>query len=276
MKKLLTLLIVISFVSCNNDHSDVDSSLPSTTLTNIPPPKPLLFTVTGVYPHDSSAFTQGLELYQGKLYEGTGEYGKSRLRVTDYHSGKVETDVKLSDNSIFGEGITIFKNRLYQLTWQNNKIFEYDLDNLSKPTATYTWSREGWGLTNDGEQLIISDGTSKLYFVVPDPEKLSVRVNKIITVRNHLGEVDQLNELELINGYVFANRWQTDEIVKIDTTNGQVVGIMNMKGLLPQYAPEVIIREEAVLNGIAYNAEKNTLLITGKDWPRLFEIKLNN
>lgn len=276
MRKLILALVVIGFLSCNDNQPDIDPTLPSVNTTNIPAPIPLMFKVTGIYPHDPTAFTQGLEFYQGKLYEGTGEYGKSRLRITNYKTGVAEVDHRMSDNTIFGEGITIFKNQLYQLTWQNSKIFTYRLNDLTKPTGTYSWSREGWGITNDGHQLIISDGTSKLYFVNPNPEKQSMQINKILTVRNHLGEVDSLNELELINGFVYANRWLTDEIVKIDTTNGYVVGVLNLKGILSQYAPEAQINDGAVLNGIAFDSTHNRLLITGKDWPKLFEIQLNN
>ncbi len=276
-RKILLSLIIFFIIACNNNsNSDTDPTLPTITPTNIAPPQPIMFTVKGVYPHDPTAFTQGLEFYKGKLYEGTGELGKSRLRITDIKSGIAEKDHTLTDNTLFGEGITIFKNKIYQLTWQNNKIFVYNLNDITKPTRTLSWSREGWGMTNDGNQIIISDGTSKLYFVQPDENANTMKINKILTVKNHMGEVDSLNELELINGFVFANRWLTDEIVKIDTSNGHVVGILNLKGILPQYAPGVTINDGAVLNGIAYDSSSRKVYITGKDWPKLFEIELNN
>ena len=237
-------------VSCKSKSgADTDPTLPSITPTNIAAPVPIMFSVIGVYPHDPTAFTQGLEFYKGKLYEGTGDWGKSRLRITDIKTGVAEKDHRLTDTTLFGEGITIFKNKIYQLTWKNNKIFVYNLDDITKPIRTLSWSREGWGMTNDGNQIIISDGTSKLYFVQPDEKANTMKINKIITVQNNLGEVDSLNELELIGGFVYANRWLTDDIVKIDTSNGHVVGVLNLKGLLSQYAPGSNITDGAVLNG---------------------------
>lgn len=267
---------LMCLISCNgNKDADTDNSLPMPVTYNIPAPTPLMFSVDGVYPHDPTAYTQGLEYFNGKLYEGTGELGKSRLRIVDLKTGVAEKEHLLEDNSIFGEGITIFKNKLYQLTWQNNKIFEYNLNDITKPINTYSWPRQGWGATNDGTNIIISDGSSKLYFVQPDEAKKTMNIQKIVTVIDNTGEIDSLNELELIDGYVYANIWLTDNIVKIDTANGHVVGILNLKGLLQQYAPGTKVTEDAVLNGIAYDSTTKKLFITGKDWPKLFEVKLN-
>lgn len=276
INKLLAALFFLPLFSCNNNaSSDYDKTLPMPKTYNIPSPAAIIFTVDAVHPHDPSAFTQGLEFFRGKLYEGTGELGKTRLRIVDIKSGTAEKEHKIPDDSIFGEGITIFKNKLYQLTWQNNKIFVYNLNDITKPINTLNWSREGWGATNDGKNIIISDGTSQLYFTEPDENKKEMKINKILTVISNRGEVDSLNELELIDGYVYANRWLTDEIVKIDTTNGHVVGIINLKGLLKQYAPGVSVNDGAVLNGIAYDSATKKMYITGKDWPKLFEMRLN-
>lgn len=276
INKLLGALLFLLLFSCNNNSTpDIDNTLPETNIYNIPAPIPVIFKVEAVYPHDPTAFTQGLEFYKGKLYEGTGELGQSRLRIVDIKTGKSEKDHTIADNSIFGEGITIFKNKIYQLTWQNHKIFVYDINDITNPVNTLNWSREGWGITNDGNNMIISDGTSKLYFVEPDENRKEMKINKILTVINNRGEVDSLNELELIDGYIYANIWLTDEIVKIDTANGHVVGIINLKGLLQQYDPGVRILDEAVLNGIAYDSTAKKLFITGKKWPKLFELKLN-
>lgn len=270
-----SFILMIFLGSCNgNPGADTDNSLPMQQPNNIAAPTSLMFSVDAVYPHDPTAFTQGLEFFNGKLYEGTGELGKSRLRIVDVKTGVAEKDHKLEDNAIFGEGITIFKNKLYQLTWQNNKVFEYKLNDFTKPVVTYNWNREGWGATNDGTDIIISDGTSKIYFVQPDEAKKELKINKIITAMDNLGEVDSLNELELIDGYIYANRWLTDIIVKIDPANGHVVGRIDLKGLLQQYAPGVQINDGAVLNGIAYDSTNKKLYITGKDWPKLFELKL--
>lgn len=274
--KFLTVVLLLGFISCNNSSSpDYDASLPMPKVNNIPAADPIMFKVEGVYPHDADAFTQGLEFHNGKLYEGTGELGKSRLRIVEVKTGEVRKDHLIADSSVFGEGITIFKNKIYQLTWQNNKIFVYNLDDISHPINTLKWNRQGWGATNDGTYIIISDGSSKLYFVQPDEEKKEMKINKILTVADNMGEVDSLNELELIDGYVYANRWLTNDIIKIDTSNGYVVGKMNLTGLLTQYDPGAKINEGSVLNGIAYDSSTKTLFITGKDWPKLFEIKLN-
>ncbi|MEO5648538.1 MAG: glutaminyl-peptide cyclotransferase [Ginsengibacter sp.] len=278
VNKLLTAWILLLFFSCNNNaSSDYDKTIPMPKAYDIAAPASIIFTIDSVYPHDPSAFTQGLEFFKGKLYEGTGELGKTRLRIVDIKTGVAEKEHKISDDSIFGEGITIFKNKLYQLTWQNNKIFVYNLNDITKPASTLNWGREGWGATNDGKNIIISDGTSKLYFTEPDENKKEMKINKILTVISNRGEVDSLNELELIDGYVYANRWLTNQIVKIDTANGHVVGVMDLTGLLKQYDPGAKIDGDggAVLNGIAYDSTTKKIYITGKDWPKLFEIRLN-
>lgn len=275
MRFCFFVLIGLIFVSCNNDSSgDYDNTLPAPKVSNVPPPAPLIFKVLNVYPHDPAAFTQGLEYHEGKLYEGTGEFNQSKLRVVNIKTGEPLKSHTISDPKIFGEGITILDGKIYQLTWQNNKIFEYNIDDITNPVRTYSWSREGWGATNNGKELIISDGSAQLFFVSPNPSATQMTINKILTVRDNLGLVDSLNELELINGYVYANIWLTNNIVKIDTTNGQVVGKMDLTGIMQQYAPGVPLKPEAVLNGIAYDSAANKMYITGKDWPRLFEIEL--
>ena len=274
--RFFIIALLCGFISCDNSSSpDYDSSLPIPAVNNIPAAEPIMFKIEGVYPHDPNAFTQGLEFHNGKLYEGTGGLGASNLRIVDIETGKVEKNYLIPDSSVFGEGITIFKNKIYQLTWQNNKIFVYNLNDISYPIDTFKWNRDGWGATNDGSHIIISDGSSKLYFVQPDENKKEMKINKILTVADNRGEVDSLNELELINGYVYANRWLTNDIVKIDTATGYVVGKMNLAGLLKQYDPGAKVNEGSVLNGIAYDSATQKLFITGKDWPRIFEIKLN-
>ncbi len=277
---LFALYILLD--SCGNGSTktnDVDTSLAGIGTPNVPPPQPIIYTVEKVFPHDSNAFTQGLQFYDGKLYEGTGnpeQSTESSLRIVDIQSGKPEKEYDIADKNIFGEGITIFKNKIYQLTWQNHKVFVYNLTDITRPVETYPWSLEGWGLTNDGNNLIISDGSSKLYYVQPDEKSKQLRTMKILTVEDNNGEVDSLNELEYINGYVFANRWYNNHIVKIDTSNGHVVGIMDMSGLMHEYDPSAQLSDGAVLNGIAYDSAAKKIYITGKDWPKMFQIKLNN
>ena len=146
------------------------------------------------------------------------------------------------------------------------------MDDITHPINTLTWNMQGWGATHDTSNIIISDGSSKLYFVQPDEIKKDMKINKVLTVRNNIGEVDSLNELELINGYVYANRWLTNDIVKIDTSNGYVVGRMDLTGLLQQYDPGAKTSSDAVLNGIAYDSTNKKLFITGKYWPKMFEM----
>jgi glutaminyl-peptide cyclotransferase len=275
IRQFFPVIIILFLFSCNDSSSpSYDNSLPVAKVNNIPPPAALMFKVDAVYPHDPKAYTQGLEFHDGKLYEGTGEWGTSNLRIVDIKTGTVEKDYLIPDTSIFGEGITLFKNKIYQLTWQSNKIFVYNLNDISHPVATYKWSRQGWGATNDGKNIIISDGSSHLYFVEPDSNKKEMKINKILTVADNRGEVDSLNELELINGFVYANRWLTNDIVKIDTANGYVVGKLNLSGLLHQYDPVAKPNGDAVLNGIAYDSATNKLYITGKYWPKMFEMQL--
>lgn len=272
LKIFFAAVILFFFVACNNNNDDpgIDP-----TIISMPAPQPITFTVDSVYPHDKNAFTQGLQFYNGKLYEGTGDYENSSLRIVNIKTGIPEKKYMMGSDKIFGEGITIFNNKIYQLTWQNNKIFEYNINDITHQINTLNWKMQGWGITSNDKNMIISDGSDKLYYVVPDEEKKEMKTLKIISVVDNRGMVDSLNELEYINGYVYANRWYTNEIVKIDTANGHVVGRMDLAGLLKQYAPNETIEDGSVLNGIAYDSSTKKLYITGKRWPRMFEMKLN-
>ncbi len=275
-KTLTSSAFLLLFISCHSNSStpDVDNSLP--VIQSIAAPLPITFTVDSVFPHDPDAFTQGLQFYKGKLYEGTGEPKQSTLRIVNIQTGKPEKKYLIPDTTIFGEGITIFKNKIYQLTWQSHKIFEYNITDIMHPVNTYNWSIEGWGITNDGKNLIISDGSSKLYYVIPDSTTKQMKPIKTLTVVDNNGELDSLNELEYINGYVYANRWYNNHIIKIDTANGHAVGILDFTGLLKQYDPKDELDEGAVLNGIAYDSATNKMYITGKDWPKMFQVQMNN
>jgi len=271
----VAFLTILSF-SCNNSSTpEYDSSLPVAQANNLPAAVPITYTVDAVYPHDPKAFTQGLEFYNGKLYEGTGEPNQSTLRIVDIKTGQPQQKFLIKDPSIFGEGITIFNDKIYQLTWQNHKIYVYKVNDIMHPIDSLNWALEGWGLTSDGHNLIISDGSSKLYYVQPDEAQKDMRTIKVLTVADNTGELDSLNELEYINGYIYANRWYNNHIYKIDTSNGHAVGVMDFTGLLHQYDPNGKVGDEAVLNGIAYDSATKKLYITGKDWPKLFEITLN-
>lgn len=222
------------------------------------------YDVVARYPHDPGAFTQGLVLEEGVLFEGTGLYGESSLRRVDRTTGAVLQRHDLAPN-LFGEGVTVFEDRILQLTWQAGTGFVYDRDTF-QPEREFSYETEGWGLTHDGTRLIMSDGTARLYFL--DPEELDVVAD--VAVRWEGDPVERLNELEYIEGHVFANVWLTDRIAVIDPATGDVVSWLDLEGLLP--AEE---RNDAdVLNGIAFDPETGHLLVTGKLWPRLFEIEL--
>jgi glutamine cyclotransferase len=230
-----------------------------------PPPAPTYgYQVVRSYPHDRSAFTQGLFYRDGVLYEGTGLNGRSGIRKVRLETGEVLKVQPLSAQ-YFGEGITEWKGRIVQLTWQAQIGFVYDL-NTFEQQRTFTYQGEGWGLTHDTTRIIMSDGSADLRFWDPVTLKETGR----LTVRDQNGPVKELNELEYVKGEIYANVWQTDRIARISPKDGHVVGWIDLHGLLTP-------TERAgtdVLNGIAYDAAGDRLFVTGKLWPRLFEIKL--
>lgn len=221
--------------------------------------------IVSVFPHDRAAFTQGLVFENGGFYEGTGLRGQSTLRRVDLETGEVLQTHSLPPQ-YFGEGITIWEDRIIQLTWQSRLGFVYDKESFEQ-LETFAYPTEGWGLTHDGTQLIMSDGTQTLRFW--DPETL-IETGSIDVFAN-AGPVTRLNELEYIQGMVFANIWQTDLIAVIDPHTGQVTAWIDLRGLLE---PEDLIQPVDVLNGIAYDAGSERLFVTGKLWPKLFEIEL--
>ena len=221
------------------------------------------YSVQRTYPHDADAFTQGLEYVGGYLYESTGLNGRSSIRKVKLETGKVLRQRAIPPD-YFGEGITIWKSALIELTWQSQVAFVYDRDTF-EPRRTFTYTGEGWGLTHDATNLIMSDGTADLRFL--DPETFKER--RRVTVTTGGRPVPRLNELEYVKGQVFANIWTTDDIVRIDPASGRVLGRIDLRGLLPE--PQKA--SDAVLNGIAYDQARDRLFVTGKLWPKLFEIK---
>jgi len=219
--------------------------------------------VTASFSHDPNAYTQGLVISDGQMYEGTGQYGASSIRKVDLTTGLVEKRSSLAP-IYFGEGITILNGRLYQLTWKAGVGFVYDLETFEL-LRTFRIESEGWGLTHDGEHLIVSDGSSELQFL--DPETFAVV--RRVTVRDSGQSVERLNELEYIRGEVWANVWYEDRIVRISPADGQVLGWIDLDGLYPRSQR----RTDDVLNGIAFDSERNRLFVTGKNWPRLYEIE---
>jgi glutamine cyclotransferase len=227
-------------------------------------PKEYTYRVIREYPHDPGAYTQGLEYVDGWLYEGTGNRGTSTLRRVNLATGEV-AQIRDLDPDLFGEGITVFGDRIYQVTYTSQVGFIYDKSSFEELQKIYYQNREGWGLTNNGKELIMSDGTHILYFL--DPEMFTV--NRQIEVFHNEGPAQSLNELEYIDGKIWANRYYTDEIVIIDPETGKVEGRINLKGILKTSDRD---RTTDVLNGIARDRETGRIFVTGKYWPKLFEI----
>jgi glutamine cyclotransferase len=223
------------------------------------------YRIVNTYPHDNTAFTQGLLFADGILYEGTGLHGRSTLRKVALETGDVLQRLELP-RQFFGEGIAVMGNRVYQLTWRSRVGFVYDKESFAL-LRQFNYSTEGWGLTHDHRHLIMSDGSATLRFLDPETFAESHRV----AVGDFSAPVRHLNELEHVRGEIYANVWQTDRIARIAPQTGQVVGWIDLKGLL---SPEDRRRSVGVLNGIAYDAEDDRLFVTGKLWPRLFEIEL--
>lgn len=224
------------------------------------------YRIVNVYPHDPQACTQGLVYRNGFLFESTGRNGRSSLRKVSLENGKIVQKQSIDDR-YWAEGLTEWNGRLLQLTWKSNIGFVYDIESF-KLQDTFRYSGEGWGLTHDGTQLIMSDGSNTLRFLDP----ASFRERGRISVRDGNISIREMNELEYIRGEIYANIWHTDRIARISPESGRVVGWIDLQNLL---SPVYHINDpEAVLNGIAFDAENNRLFVTGKFWPVLFEIEL--
>jgi glutaminyl-peptide cyclotransferase len=247
-------LILIAFVACACGPATEAGGVPEYT-----------YQIVHTFPHDPLAFTQGLVFHDGLLYEGTGLEEQSSIRKVRLETGEVLQKRDLP-GEYFGEGIVIWNDRLLQLTWKAEKGFIYDLATFA-PKGEFQYPGEGWGLTTDGKQIIMSDGTPQLRFWDPETLKETSR----ITVTDDGRPVAELNELEWVRGEIYANVWQTDRIARIDPKTGKVVGWINCYGLL---TPADRTEQTDVLNGIAYDSKGDRLFVTGKRWPKLFEIKV--
>lgn len=261
--KIAYLFPFVLLAACHNDDVKKD---PQNTTNTVNEPAQLQFTITNQYPHDTSTYTEGLEFYNHTLYESGGQYGVSKLVSVDLNSGKDIKKISL-DKKYFGEGITILNNKIYQMTWKEKICFVYDAKTFSK-LKELTYDGEGWGMTNNGKQIIMSDGSNNLYF--RDPE--TFKVLNIVGVSDNNGPVGNINELEYVNGFILANIWQSDIIIKIDPESGKVLGKADFSGTKEKYFPEALEKAE-VLNGIAYDSTTKRLFITGKYWPKIFEVK---
>lgn len=216
------------------------------------------------YPHDTGAYTQGLFFHDGKMCESTGQYGNSSFRLVDYTTGKVLKKISFG-KKYFGEGSVMLDGKLFILTWLNKVIFVYDAETLQY-MQTYSYSREGWGITTDGKYLYLSDGSSRIYVM-----DSSLRQIRSFNVSGNGKSIRYLNELEWIDGRIWANIYTTDLIAIINPETGDVEGMVDCSGLLPD---RLRTEDTDVLNGIAYNPDTKQIFITGKNWPRLYEITL--
>ena len=248
----------------NNKQQKVSSKI---TVLNNEPPKIYTYNIINEYPHDIASYTQGLEFYNDTLYESTGQQGKSKLRKVDYKTGEILKNINLA-NQYFGEGLSVLNDKVYQLTWQGGIGFVYNATTLEKlKDFKYGKSKEGWGLCNDGNTLYKSDGTENIWLLntntLAEEDHIQVYTNK--------GKIVEINELEWINGEIYANRWQKDGVAIINPENGAVIGVIDFSPLKKR-----VTQHEAldVLNGIAYNPKTKTIFVTGKYWDKLFEVEI--
>ncbi|MGZ5133985.1 MAG: glutaminyl-peptide cyclotransferase [Flavitalea sp.] len=269
MNKIFNALFMVTFLfACN---SGPDSGSDGTSIdAGSAAPAVIPFTIVNEFPHDTGSYTEGLSFYKGQLYESTGatetiSNNGTWVGPVEISTGKFQKKIDLG-NAWFGEGTTFLNDKIYQLTYKAKKGFVYDAKTYKK-LKEFTYNTEGWGLTNDGKSLIMSDGTSSLYFL--DPE--SLRILNVVGVSDNNGAIPNINELEYINGFIFANQWQTPYMLKIDPASGKVVGRMDFSKMVDQIKNQYPDAEE--FNGIAYDSTTQKIYVTGKKWPRLYEIK---
>lgn len=255
-------LLAMTLAACSGRTKTLRTETPAATPAA---PRTYTYRVIESYPHSTDSYTQGLLFADGVMWEGTGEYGHSRLQRIDLETGRTDVVATLP-RSEFGEGIALLDGKIYQLTWENNKAYVYDAA-TGRQLRTFAYAGEGWGLTTDGERLYMSDGSE--YLRILDPETFRVQRSVPVTFRG--ASVQLLNELEWIDGKIWANVYVTDQIVIIDPASGIVEGVIDLRGLLPD---EEIAPDTDVLNGIAYDAASERIFVTGKRWSKLFEIEI--
>ncbi len=231
-------------------------------------PELLKYEIINTYNHDGSSYTQGYEFYNDNLIEGSGQYGNSSLRKTEYKTGKVVEKIDL-DKKYFGEGVTILNDKIYQLTWNENTAFVYDAKTFQKEKSIpYAKNMPGWGLTNDGTHLYMSDGTEKIYILNPE----TFAIVDYINVYTNANKIDYINEMEWIDGKIWANIYEKDMVIKINPKTGAIENILNLSELKSKVTKP--LQQGEVLNGIAYNPKTKTILVTGKNWDKSFELKV--
>jgi len=232
-------------------------------------PELLEYKIVNTFDHDSTSYTQGYEFYEDHLIEGSGQYGNSSLRKTDYKTGNVLEKVDLN-KQYFGEGVTVLKDKIYQLTWNENTAFVYDAKTLKQEKAISYFRKDlaGWGLTNDGTNLYMSDGSEKIYILNPETFEMIDYIN----VYTNANKIDNINEMEWIDGKIWANIYEKDMVIKIDPKTGAVERILNLSDLKTKV--KKTLQQGEVLNGIAYNPKTKTILVTGKNWDKSFELSV--
>jgi glutaminyl-peptide cyclotransferase len=260
MKKILFAAFISGFAACNSGTKTPDPPDPNA-------PKSMSYSIIGTFPHDTSSYTQGLIIYNGSMYEGTGNYGRSKLRQVNMKTGKAIREISL-DKKYFGEGVTILNDTVYQLTWKEKTVLVYTLKDFKK-IKEFPVNIEGWGLTNDGKNLIASTGGSDLYYYEPS----TMNLLKTQTVTDAGSPTHDINELEFINGFIFANQYMAPYIFKIDPANGMIVAKANLQGMWDRI--KAIDPAADVPNGIAYDAATKKIYITGKWWPELYEVQFS-
>ena len=269
IKYILLFTFIIAMNSCGNNIATSENNEVNENV--IKAPTQLQYEVVKVFTHDTSSYTQGLEWHGETLFEGTGNYGKSQLHKMDANLQSIGKKISLP-KELFGEGITVFKDKIYQLTWKEHKVLVYNANTLQKEKELY-WQYEGWGLAHNDTALIVSTGGSDIYMV--DPNNFAIK--KTIGVYNNYGYVSDINELEYVDGKIFANIYGQNEVVVIDPLTGQIINNINFSNLLAQagvkYDPTTI-DVGYVLNGIAYQAKSKTFFITGKCWPVMVEVSV--
>jgi len=273
MNRVSAFFALICLLTACNNNDRQDNATTETTRTPDNTPPAINYSVIKAIPHDTSAYTEGLLFHDGQLFEATGtepempESRKSMFGTVDLSTGKITPKVTLDRNKYFGAGIVFLDGKVYQLTYTTKVGFIYDAKTFKKLGEFTFPSKEGWGMTTDGVNLIMSDGSSNINYL--DPK--TFRLVRVLGVTDNNGPVSNINELELIKGYLYANQWQTNYILKIDTASGKVVGKMNLDGLGNDARNKYPGAE--VLNGIAYDSTNGKVYVTGKLWPSIYEIK---
>jgi glutamine cyclotransferase len=274
MMNKLVLALSITLLSACGSQSDQTNTTLNESGSDLTPPD-LRYEVVNVYPHDTTSYTEGLLVHDGQLFESTGATDlvpstRSLFGIVDLKTGKIQVKAELDKKTYFGEGITFLNGKVYQLTWKNKVGFIYDAKTFKKLGEFTIPMEEGWGMTTDGKSLIMDDGSSNITFLDPN----GFKITRILGVTDNNGPVHNLNELEYINGFIYANIYQTDYICKIDPSSGRVVGRMDCSNLKKEAALKYSGSE--YMNGIAYDSAAKKIYVTGKQWPNIYEIRFTN